>query len=74
VTGRAGSLIVHDVRAVKFKTLIGQNAVAAVAFVAKRVSKRTFRLVIGCDKIPFQNRRINRTMRPVRTGAARLAG
>src|SRR5690242_12131107 len=70
MAGCASGLVVHDVLAVKRETLIGQNTRAAVAFIAERVLLRTFRLKILRAQIAFEQRRKNRTVRAVRTGAA----
>lgn len=59
VARRASRLVVHDVRAVEFKTLIGQNTRAVVAFVAQRVLLRTFGLKILRAQIAFEQRRKN---------------
>ncbi len=70
VAGRAGGLVVHDVLAVKRETLVRQNARAVVAFVAERVLRRTFHLKILRAQIAFEQRRKNRAVWTVRTGAA----
>ena len=58
VTGGAGGLLIDDMEPVSsilaegiggFEALVGQDAVAAVAFVAKRVGSNVLRCVIGED-------------------------
>jgi len=80
VAGRARGFLIHYVETMSAilplavdrpETLITQNTFAAVALVTQRVVCRAFRGVIREDQLAFKQRRINRTMRPIRAGPAR---
>ena len=63
VTRRARSLCVDDVKPVptvlslqvgRFKTLVAENAITAVALIAKGLVGRAFRIVVVEDQLPLQ--------------------
>ena len=80
MAGRARGFLIDDVEPMPAaltlavdgtKTLVTQDAVAAVAFVAERVGGRAFRAVVSENQLPFQQRGKNRAVRAIRPGAAR---
>lgn len=79
VAGSAGCLLVHNMEPMSAflplavecaETLIAQDTIAAVALIAKRIIRKALTDVIGRDQLPFQQRRVCRTVRPGRSRAA----
>ena len=70
VAGRAGRLIGDHVTVVELETLVGEDAVPAVAFVAQVVRHRAFDLEIHCVQIPFKDGSIDGTVRTIGAHAA----
>ena len=73
----ARRFLIHNVEAMpaafsqavdRAKTLIAENTLAAMAFVAERVIRGAFRAEIREHQLPFQQRRKNGTVRPIRAG------
>ena len=80
VAGRAGRLLINNVKTVSAialagtaecaETLIVENAVTAVAFVTERVICCAFDGLIGCNQPAFQQRRKSGPMRSAGASAA----
>jgi len=79
VAGRAGGFLIDHMKTMaailsltveSAKTLIAQDALTAVAFVAQRFVGRAFWRVIGEHQLALEQRRINRAVRTIRAGAA----
>src|SRR5262245_40963187 len=72
VAGRARGLVVHDVLAMKFETLIREDALATMTLVTQRIRRGSFRAEIRQRQLPFQERNVRRTVRAVRAASAGL--
>src|SRR5262249_40236484 len=79
VAGRASRLLIDDMKSMapilspridRAKALIPQNAASIVALITERVTADTFERAVRQEKLAFKNRRVNRTVRPIRTSAA----
>jgi len=72
MAGCAGGFVIHNMALVESKAGVAQYDRAAVAFVAKRVGRRTFGLKIFNRQIAFEQRTERRTVRAVRATATSI--
>ena len=70
VTSRAGGPDIDDMLAVRFESLICQNAPPTVAFVAKSIAQCAFGVVVRHQQLSLQQGFIRRTMRAPGAAAA----